>query len=308
MLRSWSLCGASVALLLGACGDVKGVEVDTRLLIPSEANVVVGFELEALRSSAVGPMISAVAQTDPELKAVIDSAPSCAIDLTNLKITFAGAMDQDDQFMAVVRAPGIGKESVVRCLEEAQAKAAGRTAPWMLRFETRGDVRKIDQEGGGSLVILNKDTLVMMEEAWETKVFDAIEKPETRSSSELVKAALAIDPATDAWLAMVVNDAMRTDLAEVKGADGLLSTTATVDFSSGVKISLGLVARDDAKAAELKETVDGMLPLLTAGLPESIQKSARTSVEGSQAKIQVEVAAADVGGLFTALAPMFAGQ
>lgn len=304
--------GASF-LLLAACTEVKGVEVDVRQLIPAEANLVFGFELAPLKNSVFGPLVYATATSDSELASALAAAPNCKIDLADLRVTFAGVLDQDDKFMAVVESPGIGHEDTIRCIEQEQAKASGREGPWMLLFETRGDVRTIAQEGGGKLIILNKNTIVMTEAAWESAVFTAIEKPETRiTSSPLASAALAIDARTDAWLVISPSDADRASLGEdIKGVDGVVSVAATGDLGAGLGLVLTFATRDAAKASELKNSVDEILASIKAepGIwPAEIVGGVVTEVRDASVTAKVDVASAALPTLMTSLTPLFAGE
>lgn len=307
MVRTRAL-GVSL-LLLAACTEVKGVEVDARRLIPAEANLVFGFELGPLKNSPFGPIVYATAASDGDLAAALTAAPNCKVDLEDLRVTFAGVLDQDDKFMAVVESPGIGQEDTIRCIEQEQAKAAGREGPWMLLFETRGDVRTIAQEGGGKLIILNKNTIIMTEAAWESAVFDAIEKPETRvTTSPLASAALAIDAKTDAWMVMAPSDADRASLGDIKGADGLVSVAATGDLGAGLGLVLTFATSDAAKASEFKSAIDEILATVKAepgSWPADIVGAVVTTAQDASVTAKVDVSSAALPTLLTSLAPLF---
>jgi len=296
-------------LLLAACTEVKGVEVDVRQLIPAEANLVFGFELAPLKDSVFGPLVHGMAQSDSDLAAALAAAPNCKVDLADLRVTFAGVMDQEDKFMAVVESPGIGKEETIRCIEQEQAKVSGREAPWMLLFETRGDVRTIPQEGGGKLILLNKDTVVMTEAAWESAVFSAIEKPETRiTTSPLASAALAIDARTDGWLVIAPSDADRASFGDIKGADGIVSVAATGDLGAGLGLVLTFATRDAAKASEFKSALDEILATIKAEpgpWPADIVGAVVTAAKDASVTAKVDVSSAALPTLMTSLAPLF---
>src|SRR5690242_19586510 len=118
---------AFLFLALAACTETKGVEVDARQLVPADASVVFGFELEPLRNSPLGPVLHTAMQTDPDAKGMLAAVPACKVDLASMRGLFAMKTDADGTFMAVVESTGIGTEENVRCLESELAKATGKT-------------------------------------------------------------------------------------------------------------------------------------------------------------------------------------
>lgn len=312
MARLLPLC-APLALLLAACAEPKGVAIDPRELIPAGADVAFSFELEAVKNSAFGPLLHAAALTSDDLRPVIAGVPNCQIDLTRMRVTFAGALEASDQkFLGAVESPGIGSEKVVECLEREQAKAAGRSAPGWLAFSTRGDVRTLEQKGGGKLVILNKDTVVFMTGGWEEAVFKVIEQPSKReNNSELLQSVLKLDAQTDAWLVVTIGDVQRAAMPELKGIDGAELLTTTADLSQGVKLALAFDTTAPAKAGELKEGLDTILlglklGLEPIGLPPTLLDGAATTVDGDRVTTRIELGADTLPKLLAAAAPLFA--
>lgn len=296
---------AATVLLLAACTEVKGVEVDARHLIPAEANVVLGFDLAPVRGSALGSLAYTAALAEPDLRAALLSIPNCKVDLNDLHLLYAGVMDRDDRFMAVIESPGIGSEDVIRCLEAERAKLTGEKAPWMLMFSTRGDVRTIPQEGGGVLVILNKNAIVVTEAAWESQLFDAIEKPEARNTgSALAKAAQAVDPGTDLWFSYALSDADRGGMGDVKGVDGVQAVTITGDLTAGLKLDVTFDVADAAKAGEFKEGLDGVLAAIKEDptpMPPELIGAIASTVHGTQVSAKIDVSAEAMPTFLTGL-------
>lgn len=311
MTRSTSI--ALLALALSACTEMKGVEVDGRQLIPADAGVVFGFELDPLRNSPLGPVLHTAMQSDPDARGMLESVPKCNVDLAGLKGMFAMKTDSDDMYMAVVESPGIGTEDNVRCLESELAKATGKAQDGILIFETKGDVRVTPQQDGGYMVILNKNTLVMMSRPWETVVFDAIAKPEARNTtSPLAKAAAGIDPSTDLWFAVALSDSDRAGMADIKGAETLQVVSATSDLSSGMKLDLALDTKDAASASTLVTSLTEALAmakptLKDAGLPETLLDGVKLSTADARVTAKMEIGKDVLPGLITAMAPFFAG-
>lgn len=312
MVRTTSL--AVLFLALTACTETKGVEVDARHLVPAEATIAFGFELEPLRNSPLGPALHAAMQSDPDMKGMLASVPNCSkVDLASLKGVFATVADANDKFMAVVESPGIGTEENVRCLESELAKATGKSQDGILVFETKGDVRVTPQQDGGYMVILNKNALVVMDRSWETVVFDAIAKPETRATTTpLAKAAAAIDPSTDLWFAVALSDSDRAGMTDIKGAEGVQTIAATADLGSGMKLDVGLDAKDAAGAKTLETSLNELVPLAKPGLkeiglPETLLDTLKISTTEARVNAKLEIAKDALPALITAMGPLFAG-
>lgn len=312
MSRPLLVLGSASLLLLGACGDVKGVDVDVRALIPAGADLVIGLEVGPLQRSPLGPLLYTAATTQADLQALLTSVPGCSVDPSGLRLTFAGSVHHDDRYLLVVEGPGIGVEDTLKCLEREHAKAAGGTAPTFLWFTTRGDVRTIAQEGGGSLVILNKNAVLAMSGPWESTVFDAIEKPELRvTDSPLARAIAAIDPATDMWIAATLSDAERAAIVDLNGSEGVQVVSVTGDLTAGLALGVVLDTRDAAHATDLKTAVDEALPgvkagLELSGLPANLLDTTTTEATGPRFSARLKIAADALPGVILGLAPMFA--
>jgi hypothetical protein len=313
MLRATST-SALLCLALSACTETKGVEVDARQLVPADATIVFGFELEPLRNSPIGPALHAAMQSDPDMKGMLAAVPNCKVDLASLRGVFATVTDADGKFMAVIESTGIGTEDNVRCLETELAKATGKPLDGVLLFETKGDVRITPQEDGGYMVILNKNTLVMMDRSWETAVFDAIAKPETRNTTTpLAKAAAAVDSTTDLWFAMALSDSDRAGMTDIKGAETVQVVTALADLGSGMKLDLALDTKDAASASTLVTSLTELLGvakpgLKDVGLPETLLDNVKLSSAEARVTAKLEIAKDALPPVITAMGPLFAGS
>lgn len=312
MVRT-TLSGCALALLLGACSEPKGVEIDARNLLPGVADFVFGGELEPVKNSPIGPLLYAAASSDADFKTMLDVVPKCSVDLTNLRVVFAGMSTDDEKFVAVVESPGIGTEKSVSCIETEYAKALGKPTG-LLAFKTRGDVRTLAQQGGGVLVILNKNTVATASAAWEPALYDAIEKPEARDrTSAMSQAVQRIDPATDMWLALTVNDAQRADMADMKGFDGAVLLSATGDLSTGLKVAVAIDTTSAAKAAEIKATIDETLAAtkgqqLPPGVPANLLDGITATTSDARVTMQFALPADGLVTTLMAMAPLFADE
>jgi hypothetical protein len=204
----------------------------------------------------------------------------------------------------------------VRRLQRAEgryAKALGKPTG-ILAFKTRGDVRTLAQQGGGVLVILNKNTVATASAAWEPALYDAIEKPEARDRSSVMSQAVQrIDPATDMWLALTVTDAHRADMADMQGFDGAVLVSATGDLSAGLKVALSIDTTSAAKAAELKTTIDETLAgmkgqELPPGVPANLLGGVTTTTSDARMTVQLALPADGLATTLMAMAPLFAGE
>lgn len=306
--------GSSVLFVLAtlaACKEPKGVEVDPRQLIPADAVAVFGFELDPLRNSPIGPVLHAAMQSDADMRAMLASVPSCNVDLANLRGVFAMDPDADDKLMAVVESPNIGDEDTVRCIDKEFTKATGGKEGILL-FETKGDIRATPQEGGGYLIILNENAIAVVNKQWETTVFAAIDTPSSRdTTTPLAKSIEHVDPKTDMWFAMALSDSDRANFAEVEGADGLAVVSATADLSSGMKLDIGLDARDAANAKVLEGSISKMLAevkpgLADAGMPPTLLDTLKVSTKDAHVSATFDLGKDVLPAVITAMAPLFA--
>lgn len=299
------LTGALV--LLGACKDPPGVEVDPRLLIPSDAAVVAGFEINPIKNSALAGPLQGVMSDDPDTKGIISAVSKCEIDSSKLRVTLAATSDET-AFLAALEAPAIGSKSVVRCLEKEFGEASGESSGLIL-FETKGKVAATPQEGGGYVIILNSHALIVVERAWETEVFAAIENAsERKQDTPIAKAVNAIDPTTDAWIIYHPSDSERADLGDIPGLDKVTMLTATADFSDGLQLDVGFEFPDGEGAGVFAQTasmlIDEFKPALAeASLPATLLDSAAPKLDGANVTSQLSVSNAEIPSVLAAVGP-----
>lgn len=293
---------ASLLLVPLGCKRAKGVDVDPAALIPAQANAALGFRLDPLRASPVGGMLSGALRSEPDVAAVMTAVSTCEVELAGMTGLTAGDMTDDENGMMVaISAPGLGNEDVVRCLEKEAGRATGEGGGLVL-FETRGDVRITPQQDGGHLIILNKDTLVVVDQAWESQVFAAIEDPASRSTdSSLAKAMGRVDRSSDLWLSAMVPEDTRADLAEIPGADGIETINATLALGEGIALALDMGLVDASKAETLRTALSEALGELTPedaaqmGIPDGLLDSIELAGEGSQVTAKVALGGDAVG-------------
>ncbi|MBL8944311.1 MAG: hypothetical protein JNK45_14225 [Myxococcales bacterium] len=313
-MRHPSLALALLVLPAFGCKEMKGVEVAAHELFPAEATVAFGFDLAPLRASPVGSMLAAAAQTDPDLASLVTAVPKCPVDLEHLRGSIAvfPSDDDDDRLVGVIESPGIGTNAVVECIEKEGRAAAGESAVGLLRFEDRGDVRIVPQEGGGHVILLNKNALVFVGEDWSAEVLAAIASPDRRNTtSSLVRATASIDREADAWFAYAMSDADRTEASDVDGAATLDALTGAAQLPGDVQLELVLHNREAAGATALaaagKTLVDEVKPTLAAsGLPATLLDTLTITVDEVRTTGKLTIAKDVVPTLLTAMGPMFA--
>ncbi len=276
-----SLLVCSLALLtVTACSTkAKGVEVDALDLVPTGADFVAGFEVDSIRASPLGAPIWSAMATDPDFSSIAKGIGECDIEAKDLQGTIALDLATED-IVAVIEAPGIGSEKKMRCLENEIAKADGEFSGLML-FETHGSVRRVPQEGGGWLVILNKDAVGFVEGQFEDEFFERIEKPEARTKPpELAAAMERVDHTHDIWAAFVIDDAFRADLADFEGSEKASDIGFVLDFDDGLAMEVRIGFPADAQAE--REAFEGAAKMVlemsrgelgSLGLPEKTVKS-----------------------------------
>lgn len=298
------ICGPALALLplaLGAtlaagCKEPKGVDVAPELLIPKGATAALGFELAAVRDSALAPPLQAMMAADPAVSALIAGFKACGTDADKLEGLIAGNLGNESEFFVAVSAPDLGKRDTVNCFEEKTREAMGQEAQ-KISFETKGDVSVAPMEDGGKLVILNKETLVVMAPVWEQAVLDAIETPDKRTGdTELVKAITAVEDGTDAWVVVQPSESDLAELADLPGANAMKTVTVSVGLESGMKIDADLEFADAASATTFGGAIGPMLAdaglgLAATGLPADLLDSAKTSTDGTRVDIGIEISA-----------------
>ncbi len=259
----------AIAGSLAACKQPKGVDIEPLQLVPKDATVVASFTLDPIRKSPVGDALGPALRSDADLGAMMTSVAACDVNLEKMHGVFATQLEDDDRFMAVVQTPGIGDEDVVRCMEKELGKITG-DSPGIILFETRGDIRVTPQEGGGYLIILNKDAIAVVDKPWEDAVFSAIESADARNTDSVIaKAARDVPEGTDFWVAVELGDSERADLAEVPGMSGMSAGLVSADLSDGLSVQTQFDFSSDGDASVFREALGPLLEEAKPALQES---------------------------------------
>ena len=289
-----------------ACKTAKGVDIEASALVPKDASLVIGFELSALSASPVGGTLASSMGADPETKALFAGFENCEVDLEHLKALVAGSFTSET-YMAVIESPGLGEESVVRCIEKEIAKAMGDSSSGIIMFETKGDVRITPQEGGGHLIILNKNAIVIADAPWDDTVLEAIENADKRNTDGPMATMMKdVGGDTDVWMAATVGPMERAEFAEVPGATTLESVLMKVGLGDGMKLdaSFGFTAESDA--GQFRSAVPALIgmakpELPSAGLPADLLDNLEFGGEGNAVTATWAIKADVLPGLVTTL-------
>lgn len=287
----------AVLTALTACKQPKGVQVDGRALIPARATIAFGFEVGPLRGSPVGPMLYGLMVNDAEMRRMAEAVQSCDLDLDKLRGVLAMDPARAEHFFLYVEGPKIGDTDTVRCMEKTAAKAIG-AKDGRLVFDARGDVLTLAQEGGGQLLILNENAIAVVDVGWQHSVFEAIEKPESRNGTGvLAKVIATLDPSSDMWLAIALDDGDRAKWSHLEGSDGIVAISGTADLAQGMKVTAHIDARDAANAKQLeaaiREVLEAMKPGID-GLPPDLVDTARVSTADARVTGTLEINADSV--------------
>jgi hypothetical protein len=301
----------SLCLGPSGCKQAKGIDIDAKQLIPAEANVAFGFQLDPVRKSPLAPALAGAMRGDRDFSAVMDAAGTCNVSLEPLHGFFAGKLESEDKYFAVIESPGLGDEDIVRCIEEKSTEITGGKKGLIL-FETRGDVRITPQEGGGYLIILNKDAIAVVDRAWEDAVFAAIEQPAARNTdTALTKALAGVDPSSHIWIAAPIAEADVADMGDVPGADALRSVAMSLDLSAGIGLDVNLGFADAEKAGVFRTAMptlaEEIAPALgEAGLPTDLLASLKVAGEGSMVNAKLQIASEAIPGLVGTMTALMA--
>ncbi len=305
------LHGIVLALLtIAGCKEPKGVDIDPRVLIPKDANLVVGFEVQPLSQSALGSPLQLALTTDADMGPLVTAVGKCDLDVSGMRGLLA-ATTADERILAVVEAPGIGTRDMVRCLENEVGKVSGED-PGLILFKTRGEVQLVPQEDGGHLIILNKNTVAIVDGPWEDEVFAAIdEESERNTDSVLAKTAATIDKDTDLWLAYQPLPSDREGMAEIPGLESASSIAVLCDLSEGLQVDLQVDFPDGAKAKTFAEGVGPLLDELKPelggiGLPATMLDGVKPQTTDAKVSTKFVMSSDALSGAMTALGPLLA--
>ena len=301
-----SVLALGLVAVLPACKTAKGVEVEASQLVPKDATLVVGFELKALSESPIGPAIASSMSADPETKGMFDGFQNCEVNLDALHGLIAGSF-ASETFMAVIESPGLGDEGIVRCLEKELGKATGEGAG-LIVFETKGDVRIVPQEGGGHLIILNKNTIVIADAPWDTEVLAAIESPDKRNTdSAMANLIEKAGDGTDVWLAATLGPMERQEFGDVPGAASLDGVLMKVGLGDGVKLDASFAFSEESGAGEFRTAVPAMVAMAKpelpgAGMPADLLDNLEFAGEGNEVTATWSLKADALPGLMATVA------
>lgn len=307
---AWRMRSAGIAIslalglaLTAACTpDVKGVEVAAIDLVPAGADMVIGMTLAPVRGSALSAPLWGAMQSDPDIAGIARAMETCDVALDNLTAMLASTVE-GAELLIVMEAPGIGNEDKMKCVEK-EGTPAGED-PGVLRFETHGDIRRAPQEGGGWLIILNKNAIAVVDTTWEVEVFNRIANESARAKDGPLAGVLGrVDPKQHLWAALTFSEAERADFGDLNGADGLTDILVNVDLSTGMAVTANMGFDKAANASSFTEAFPPLLTmskgeLVAIGLPPEAVDSVKLNAEGPSVRAVMTVSAEELPGLIS---------
>lgn len=303
--RTSVLLLSAVTWAMAGCTEPKGVQIDLVDLVPSAASAAFGLSIGALQGSPIGTALAPLVGADSDMTALSTALKNCPVDLTQLRVVAAGN-PSDESLVMMITAPGVGKRDTVRCLENESNKATGEPTSFIF-FSSRGDVSVSDMEGGGKLILVNKNALVIAEPRWEAAIFDAIEHPDKRDKSKPLLAALErIDPKADLWVSAAFVPSDVSDLAELPGATALRTLNIAARLGAEVNLTVDLGFEQDSSAQLFESGIPGLLEGLKAEYPDggpaiALLDKMQLSRAGNQVRATTNVAADQVPPVMTML-------
>lgn len=292
--------------LLGGCKkDFEGIQIDPRVLIPADATLAGGFEVDPIRNSALGPMLSPLLSADSDFSSLAHAIEACELDAGTMRGLIAGTM-ADDRIALFIEAKGIGDENMVRCLDKEAAGTMG-----LVMFKDRGKVRYTEQEGGGHLIMLNRNLIAVTDTAWDEAVFKAIEDEGARSTDTIVaKAAAEISPETDLWATLAPSASDLADLQDWPGIEDVQGISVLVDLASGMEATLRFDFGDPGKAEAFSHVMRPILAELSPAVTEAgfpgVLDGVDPTVHDGRVDLTVKVSSEALPGLLAAMGPMLA--
>ncbi len=195
--------------------------MNTLDLLPADLDFGMQLNVAVIAASPLAaPIKTLAAGAAVEIDGMFQGFSACGLDTTGTHVFLGGHYDSaDDQYLLILESPGIGSKKKVNCLERALRKATGE-GQGLLSYQTRGPVLVTPQEGGGWLIILNKNVLVVTSEGFMKAVFERIEKPETRTQGRLAKAMATTDNEAAGSVTMIATEFLQSEL-ELPGVESL---------------------------------------------------------------------------------------
>lgn len=305
--RLW-MTFAAVALPLG-CRDTPpaGVEVHAVDLLPSDAQIAIGGNVEQVVDSPLGGILRAAVAAEPDLGKLVDAARECEL-APDTRVTFAASLDSEEDFVLVAEAPRIGEWTRVQCVERA---AQRENTEVRLIYRDRGPIRTVPQRGGGSVMILNKNAVAVVTSPFEAEVLERAQRAQARPPTELGKVIAGVDDDAHMWIAATIDAATAARLDEdVDGATALRAVAVSVVFTGqGAEAAAGshfrLGFENAASAAAFAEELDSIRPGLAVALGETdlgerIAEAMSIEADGSFVDVRVRISGADMTALLAA--------
>ncbi len=258
-------------------------------LIPDSATVMAHIDLQAIAKTKYWKDAMALSAANPDFKKSMDALNGCNIKPEGLKSVTIGT-DGKDKVAAVLAGEGVGKIENLECMvnklkEEGEegASIADKDGKKILVLDADG------QKMEGHPV--DDGTLLFTQEAWSAEVSKLAGGEGTAAVDGKLKVVVGrTDTSKAVWFA--AHSGAWADNPMAASAKDVTDVAGTVDFTSGVAVTLAVAASSADKAKELKIGLDAMLPQAAAfGVPEVVTK--KLKVEQKDAVVTASLALTD---------------
>lgn len=257
--------GGEAAPVAATGGPVAG----PTKLIPDSATVMAHIDLQAIAKTKYWQDAMKLSQANPDFKKQMDALNGCNIKPEGLKSVTIGT-DAKDKVAAVLAGDGVGKVENLECMvnklkEEGEegASIADKDGKKILLLEQDGE----KMEGHP----IDENTLVFTQEAWAPEVTKLAGGDGTAAvEGKLATVVGRTDTSKAVWFAAHSGAWADNPMAAGQAKD-LLDVGGTVDFTSGVALTLAIASTNADKAKELKTGLDAMMPQAAVlGVPKVV--------------------------------------
>lgn len=286
------------ALALDVADQVRDTPRDPLALIPSRARLVVQFRPRALHEGikGFGDALAWVAnKAEDGAPQTLSAMQACDVAVSGLESLTYGS-EGEGSAVIVLRGAKIGTPDVWRCIK-TEMVAAGHTPKFSIE-STGGQTIFRDDEHEGRFV--DDETIVLFHASWENDVDGLLSgtDPKTVADGDLADVLTHVDATEPAWIAGMLFDDVRRDLAGSPVADAE-KIWGALSLGDELALSLATETSSEEAALTMKDGVrndwDGVSGMASGmGIPKGITDSVEFRATGTTASLHVRATIADL--------------
>ena len=263
--KTWLLLAAALAAMCLA-GSARAVDADK--MIPADAEAVVSVNVRQLLDSDLfkkyGKDDVEKGLQDDKAKKLLDAIGLNPLkDIDSVLLTSAGGAEKP-KVLVVAR----GKFDVSKIQTAAENYA--KSKPEELKITKEGDLTIYEGKGDNKQTVyahLVSDGKTLLASTDKSYLLDAIKNPSAGPSKELTTALGKVPGKESVWMAAVVTEAMKEQMAsnpQTKNLAGKLeSITGSINVTSDVALDLVIHTADAMAAGDVKKMLNQVKPILT---------------------------------------------